>query len=157
MSLYQPAKLFEKAKIVDAPKPVILPESAPQLTVAEQPVVNEHMMPDRHFGLPPIVHGALFAIIMGYLGVMALATGEREMIIPFAIFSVFVAMFFAVPACWSRMKPLADVPAPKWASFIRDGIDIETGHVSAKDALVQIFTLPLLIFAWGVCIAFIVP
>ena len=151
MSVYQPAKLFEKAKIVDAPKPAL-----------DQPVEVKvqgarHVMPDRHFDLPPVLHGALFTIIMSYLGIMAMATGEREMIVPFAIFSVFVVMFFAVPACWSKMKPDADTPAPKWASFIRDGIDIETGHISARDALVQIFTLPLLILGWGVCIAFIVP
>jgi hypothetical protein len=151
MSVYQPAKLFEKARRVDAPKLVIDQVAAPK----DQRV--QHAMPDRHFDLPPVLHGALFTIIMSYLGVMAIATGERQMIVPFAIFSVFVVMFFAVPACWSRMKPDADTPAPKWANFIRDGINIETGHVSAKDALVQIFTLPLLILGWGITIAFIVP
>lgn len=146
MSVYQPAKTFQKVKIV------AVPES--QQIVADA-VRSNHPMPDRHFGLPPVVHGALFGLIMAYLGVMAIAFGAREMIIPFVIFALFVSMFFAVPACWSWMKPDAEEPAPKWAAFLRDGVDVETGHLSANAALVQIFCLPVLILGWGISVAII--
>ncbi len=150
MSVYQPAHTFEKAKIVVAPKRTSV---APSEQGSE---MRKQAMPDRHFDLPPVIHGALFTIIMAYLGIMAMATGEREMIVPFGIFAVFVIMFFAVPACWSLMQPAAETKQPQWSHFIRNGVEIETGHLSARDALIQIFTLPLIILGWGVSVAIIV-
>ena len=150
MSVYQPAHTFEKAKIITAPKRT---SAGPAEQGSE---MQKQVMPDRHFDLPPVIHGALFTIIMAYLGIMAMATGEREMIIPFAIFAVFVIMFFAVPACWSLMQPAAETKQPRWSHFMRDGVEVETGHLSARDALIQIFTLPLIILGWGVSVAIIV-
>lgn len=150
MSVYQPAHIFEKAKIIAAPKRT-------SAVASEQGGdIHKQAMPDRHFDLPPVIHGALFTIIMAYLGIMAMATGEREMIIPFVIFAVFVIMFFAVPACWSLMQPEAETRQPQWSHFMRNGIQIETGHLSARDALIQIFTVPLIILGWGMSVAIIV-
>jgi hypothetical protein len=109
----------------------------------------------RSFDLPPILHAATVGLYLAFLGVMAFAFQDRGLIIPMAIFVMYIVMAFGVPAMWVRMKPTHPSKALRWADFSRFGIDTYTGNLSAKDATGQVLMLPILILGWGLAIAVI--
>lgn len=109
----------------------------------------------RSFDVPPVLHALTVGLYLAFLGVMAFAFQDSGLIIPMAIFVVYIAMAFGVPAMWVRMKPNHDSKALAWADFAQAGINTYTGNMSAKDATGQILILPVLIFGWGVAIAVI--
>ncbi|MBL0924664.1 MAG: hypothetical protein IBJ12_09405 [Sphingomonadaceae bacterium] len=109
----------------------------------------------RSFDLPPVLHALTVGLYFAFLGVMAIAFQDRGLIIPMAIFVVYIVMAFGVPAMWVRMKPGHDGAALAWADFGQSGIDTFTGNMSAKDATGQVLILPLLILGWGLAIAVI--
>jgi len=109
----------------------------------------------RSFDLPPILHAATVGLYLAFLGVMAFAFQDRGLIIPMAIFVMYIVMAFGVPAMWVRMKPTHPSKALRWADFSRFGIDTYTGNLSAKDATSQVLMLPILILGWGLAIAVI--
>jgi hypothetical protein len=108
---------------------------------------------ERSFDLPPVLHAATVALYFAFLGVMAFAFQDRGLIIPMAIFVIYIVMAFGVPAMWVRMKPDHANEPLHWAEFSRFGIDTFTGKMTAKDATGQVLILPLLILGWGVAIA----
>jgi hypothetical protein len=110
---------------------------------------------ERSFDLPPVLHAATVGLYFAFLGVMAFAFQDRGLIIPMAIFVIYIAMAFGVPAMWVRMKPEHSAKPLGWAHFSRLGIDTFTGNMSAKDATGQVLILPVLVLGWGVAIAFI--
>jgi len=107
---------------------------------------------DRSFGLPPILHIATFGLYFGFLAIMSLGLGSRELAIPLAICFVFLAMAAAVPAKWVTMQPVNKTPKSSWIDFAQAGIETYTGRMRAKDAMVQVLILPVLIFLWGIAI-----
>lgn len=123
--------------------------------IAEQAIVHEatavrapHVV-DRNFELPTGLYVAMAGSFFAFIGVMALGFANPAMILPLAIFAVFIAMFFAVPAVWVRMKPDAPQRALSWDRFRRHGIMTETGRSSAGAATIQVLILPVLILLWG--------
>jgi hypothetical protein len=84
---------------------------------------------------------------------MTVGFASPGMIVPMAINVVFVAMFFAVPSLWMRMKPDNAQRTTAWAKFQRDGIMTPFGRATAGAATVQMLILPALVFAWGVIVA----
>lgn len=106
------------------------------------------------FDLPPVLHGVTVACYFGFLGVLAAAFGGRDMVIPFAIFFLFVAMGFAVPAMWAWIAPPKG-RVPGWSDFRYRGIECATGHLSAGAAIGQVLILPVLILLWSVAVAVI--
>ena len=72
-----------------------------------------------------------------------------------AIFAVFIAGMFGVPALWTRLKGNASEPMTK-GEFEAKGIMTHTGHCSARDAKIQMLILPVLILVWGCAIITIV-
>ncbi len=109
----------------------------------------------RSFDLPVVLHVATVVLYFAFLAVMAFAFQDRGLIIPMAIFAIYIVMAFGVPAMWVRMKPDHAAKAQSWADFIRFGINTYTGNMSAKDATGQVLILPVLILGWGVAIAVI--
>jgi hypothetical protein len=109
----------------------------------------------RSFDLPPVLHIATVGLYFAFLGVMAVAFQDRELIIPMAIFVMYIVMAFGVPAMWMRMKPDHVSKPLSWSQFSRSGINTYTGNMSAKDATGQVLILPVLILGWGVAIAVI--
>jgi hypothetical protein len=111
---------------------------------------------ERVFGL----HPALFAITIGsyflFLGIMAAAFMDRELILPFAVFTIYVVMAFGTPALWARVRGRDAGPVQSWVQFRKEGIDIATGHLDSGSAIAQVVTLPLLLVVWAVAIAVIV-
>lgn len=126
--------------------------------VAEKAIVHDVLalrqptIVDRDFGLPTGLYAVMATLLFGFLGVMTLGFGNPGLILPMAIFAVFMAMFFAVPAMWVRMKPENPQRAMTWARFQREGIMTPFGRTSANAAAVQVLIMPVLIFVWGIAV-----
>ncbi len=104
------------------------------------------------FDLPPALHIGVFGGFFVYLGAMWAAFGEPQLIIPFAIFAVFLAAAFIVPALWARVAP-NDGPKSRWSEFIADGFVCETGHLPAGGVIVQVMIMPVMLIGWGLFLA----
>jgi len=109
----------------------------------------------RTFDLPPILFVLTAGGFLAYLGVMAAAFMNPELIIPMAIFVLFVVAGFGTPALWARIAPPAPGRQQSLERFMRDGFECETGHISGGGAATQVLIMPALILAWGVIIAII--
>ena len=105
---------------------------------------------DRTFELPKGLYAATVALYLGFLGVMAAGLSTPGLIIPMAIFTLFVVAGFGVPAIWTRLAPGTASRPMCYAKLRRDGIATLTGRLTAKDASVQMLILPVFIFCWGV-------
>jgi hypothetical protein len=110
---------------------------------------------DRSFELPPVLHVVTFMLFAGFVSVLSLAFANPELVVPWAIFIVFIAAFLIVPALWTRMAPANPSRALSWSRFMAGGMDTATGHVSGREAMVLVLLLPGLIFLWSVAIAII--
>jgi hypothetical protein len=108
---------------------------------------------DRTFELPTRLYIATVGLYFAFLAVMAVGFQTREMILPMAIFVIYIVMAFGVPALWARMKPDNDSRALDWVEFSENGIVTMTGPTQAKDATAQVLVLPVLIFFWGAATA----
>ena len=93
------------------------------------------------FDLHPALHIALFGGFFAYLGIMWAAFGEKGLAIPFAIFAIFLAAAFIVPAWWARVAP-GEGRKPGWNEFLGEGIVCETGRLDAGGAMVQVLIAP---------------
>jgi len=111
---------------------------------------------DRSFGLPTGLYVATVAAYMGFIGVMAVALMNPELVIPMAIFALFVVAAFGVPTVWVRMNPANDSRALTFDQFRHRGIETLTGRLSAGQASVQVLILPFLILAWGITCSVII-
>jgi hypothetical protein len=117
--------------------------------VHDTPALRVPHTVDRSFELPTELYATMAGLIFGFIGVMALGFANPAMILPLAIFAVFIAMFFAVPAVWARMQPDNPQRPLSWARFRRQGIMTEHGRATANAAMVQVLILPVLILLWG--------
>jgi len=128
--------------------------------VAEQAIIHAELLPastyrrnaplDRSFELPTALYALTAGLFLAFVGIMATGFAHPEMILPTAIFALFIVAFFAVPALWARMQPENPVRAKSWARFRREGIQTAYGHVGAGSATAQVLVLPVLIVMWGV-------
>jgi hypothetical protein len=98
------------------------------------------------------LHIALFGGFFAYLGIMWAAFGEKGLVIPFAIFAVFLAAAFIVPGWWARVAP-GDGRKPGWNEFMAEGVACETGRLGAGGAMVQILIMPVMLIGWGLFLA----
>ncbi|MBO9579891.1 MAG: hypothetical protein J7498_03275 [Sphingobium sp.] len=117
-------------------------------------------MPHRgEYGRTFDLHPALFALTFGayiaYIAIMAAAFADADMAIPVAIFVIFVVAGFGTPALWAKVAAPAPGKPPVWATFIREGFECLTGHVSAEGAMVQVLIMPAMLLFWGTAVAII--
>lgn len=127
--------------------------------IAEQAIIHPevagapestHMAPtDRSFELPTMLYAGMAGLFLAFVGIMATGFAHPEMVLPTAIFALFIIAFFAVPAIWVRLQPESRKPAKSWARFKMDGIQTVTGRVTAGGAMAQMLILPVLIVLWG--------
>ena len=117
---------------------------AEQAIVLPEPALRLPTAVDRNFELP----AGLFAAA----GVMAFGFAAPMMVVPTGIIAVFIAMFFATPAMWMRMKPEHPQRLTSWSRFRRQGIMTAYGHSTAGAATIQVLILPALIFLWGIAV-----
>ena len=107
---------------------------------------------DRNFELPAGLYAAMAGLFFAAAGVMAFGFAAPGMVVPTGIIAVFIAMYFAVPAMWMRMKPEHPQRLTTWARFQRDGIMTAYGRTTARDSTVQVLILPVLLLLWGVAV-----
>jgi Flp pilus assembly protein TadB len=122
-------------------------------TITDAPALTKV---DRSFGLPTGLYVATVAAYMGFIGVMALALMNPGLVIPMAIFALFVVAGFGVPTVWVRMNPANDSRALTFDQFRHRGIETLTGRLSAGQASVQVLILPVLILVWGLTCSVII-
>jgi len=126
--------------------------------VAEKAIIHEapalrlpHAV-DRTFELPAALYVGTAAGYLGFLALMVVGFGNPRLIIPMAIFVVFIAMYFGVPAMWMRMKPEHPQRLTSWSRFRQHGVMTAFGHSTANAATIQVLILPVLIFLWGIAV-----
>jgi len=131
-------------------------ERVSRQAVAEKAIVHSEaaMLPpmavDRNFELPTALYGATASLYLGFMAAMAIGFGNPELILPIAVIVLLIVAAFGVPAIWVRMAPESRRAAKRWSRFLIDGITTEYGRTSARDAMVQVLILPVLIFLWGI-------
>jgi hypothetical protein len=109
----------------------------------------------RSFDLPTALLAGTVGFYFAFLAVMAAAFGERVLIIPMAIFYIYIIMAFGVPALWVRMKPDHAARPLSLDRFLREGIATHTGQLGGRDAAIQVLIMPTMIFGWGIAMAVI--
>ena len=117
---------------------------------AAPPIPGRNVAVDRTFEMPVRLYASMVTLCLGFVAVTALGFGNANLIIPMAVFSVFIAGFFAIPAIWTRLAPDNPVKHRKWDEFRRAGIHTNAGHNTAAEASIQVLLLPVLLFLWGV-------
>ena len=90
-----------------------------QAIVHEAPVLRQPTTVDRSFELPAALYVGTAGCYLAFLAVMAAGFGNPHLILPMAIFVTFIAMAFAVPAMWMRMKPDHPQALATWSRFRR--------------------------------------
>ena len=125
---------------------------AEKAIVHEAPALRLPTTVDRNFELPTQLYVAMAALFFAAAGVMAFGFAAPGMVVPTGIIAVFIAMFFAVPAMWVRMKPEHPQRATSWAQFRQHGVMTPYGRSSAGAATVQMLILPVLILLWGIAV-----
>lgn len=122
--------------------------------VAQQAEVRRELLHpvvvDRSFELPRALYIATASLYLGFIAVLGLGLATPGLLIPMAIFAVFIVAGFGLPAVWVSMKPDNAVRQLDWGRFRRQGIATLTGRLTAGEAAAQMLVLPILIFAWGV-------
>lgn len=126
---------------------------AEKAIIHEAPALRAPTTVDRNFELPLGLYAATAALYLAFVGVMALGFGNPGLIVPMGIIVTFIAMFFAVPAMWMRMKPDHPQRLTGWARFQQRGIVTAFGHTGAGAATVQVLILPVLILVWALAVA----
>ncbi len=128
--------IAEKARIVDAP---VQADRAPSKV-------------DRSFELPTRLYAITVAAYLGFLAIMAMGFGNPGLIIPMAIFTIFVVGGFGVPLLWVKLAPDSGQKAMSWGKFASKGIMTNTCRMTARDATIQMLILPVLIVVWGLAV-----
>jgi hypothetical protein len=128
------------------------PLVAEKAIIHAAPTLRAPTTVDRNFELPLALYAATAALYFAFVGVMAIGFGNPGLIVPMGIIVTFIAMFFAVPAMWMRMKPEHPQNPTAWARFQQKGIMTAFGHTGAAAATVQVLILPALILIWGLAV-----
>jgi hypothetical protein len=116
--------------------------------IVEAPVRHQ-VEADRNFGLPTAIFAAMVGCYLAFLGLMGTALASPTLAIPMVIFAVSIIAGFVVPAIWTRLKDNPSSPATM-GEFAAKGIMTNTGPLAARDAMIQVLILPVLVVVWGV-------
>ena len=105
------------------------------------------------FDLPRKLLTQIVLVALGYLAVMGFAFREGTGIgLLFAIFTLVALAYYGLPLILARAsgaKPDAFPPRGAW------GIDTASGYLPGRAAFAQIMTVPILMLAGAVVVAFI--
>ena len=110
---------------------------------------------DRNFELPTALYGATVGLFLSFLGVMFIGLATPGLIIPMAIFAIFIVGMFGFPAAWTRLKGNESEPMTM-GKFANEGIMTYTGRLAPRDAAIQMLILPVLVVLWAIAVVTIV-
>ncbi|WP_298302307.1 hypothetical protein [uncultured Erythrobacter sp.] len=120
--------------------------------IVAAPVANSTPKVDRSFGLPKELYFGTIAGYLGFLAITGLTFMNPVLIIPMAIFVVFIVAGFGVPSLFTRLKG-NDSKALTLGEFRTQGIATNSGTLHPRDAAVQVLILPVLLVLWGIAAA----
>ncbi len=109
---------------------------------------------DRNFEMPTALYGATVGLYLAFIAIMFAGLSSPGLIIPMAIFAVFIIAGFGVPAVWTRLGDNESEPMTL-GKFKQAGIMTYTGRLAPRDAAIQMLILPVLIVLWA-CAAVII-
>jgi hypothetical protein len=122
--------------------------------IVELPELRRNLA-ERSFGLHPALFAATIGAYLAFLAIMATVFVSPELVIPFGICFVYVAMAFGTPAMWARISPRPEGRYQTWAEFREEGVETATGKISSGGAIAQVLVLPMLIVGWALAIGLI--
>jgi hypothetical protein len=129
---------FEKANRLEAHDLAKLEIAAAQPQV---PFRSAEAAPDVPAAVGRMLAGAFVALLATFAATMA---HSREALFAIAICAIFLTMYFTVPRIFLGVEPKQG-ERPSFDMFLDNGLDTYTGHVSGKEALVQILIVPVLL------------
>ncbi|MEM6909760.1 MAG: hypothetical protein AAF494_13890 [Pseudomonadota bacterium] len=106
---------------------------------------------DRQFEMPSAFYGLTVGLYLAFIGVLFAGLSTPGLIIPMAIFAIFIIAGFGVPAIWTRLKDNPSKPL-SIGKFQKAGIMTCTGRLAPRDAMIQMLLLPALIFLWSLVV-----
>lgn len=109
---------------------------------------------NRAWDLHPGVHLMIAAAFFAFVGILGAATMADGLVVPFAIFVVFLAAFFGVPWIFARVAESGEnAPFQTWQEFLNEGIDTASGHLGGREILIQALTVPAMLVMWSAFVA----
>lgn len=126
---------------------------AEKAIIHEAPALTLPATIDRTFELPAALYVGTAGGYLGFLALMTMTFGNPGLVLPMAIFVLFILMGFGVAGMWMWMKPDHPQALTAWSRFRQRGIMTAFGHASSGAAAVQVLLLPALVFVWGLAIA----
>ncbi|NCP17664.1 MAG: hypothetical protein GW855_00675 [Erythrobacter sp.] len=141
----EPHELFEKRELglIEA---LARPCEGERGAVA-QPNIRQDV--DRTFEMPSAFYVATVALYLGFIAMLGIGFATEGLLIPMAIFAIFIVGLFAAPGLWLRVGPKPRSRALSVGELMRSGIQTNTGLLKGRDAAVQMMVLPVLIVVWG--------
>lgn len=108
---------------------------------------------ERTFEMPTALYGATVALYLGFIAILGIGMSTPGLVLPMAIFAIFIVGLFAAPALWLRVgvaRP--EARAMSVGDLMRRGIMTNTGMLKGRDAAVQMMILPVLILVWAMTV-----
>ncbi|MBC2778463.1 hypothetical protein [Parasphingopyxis marina] len=110
-----------------------------------------------HAERPWELHPALFVATGGayvaFLALLGSVTMSEGLVMPFAIFFVFLAAFFGVPIMFARVAPRGEGRFQSWSEFLSEGIDTASGRLTGRSAAAQVLVVPAMLVGWAAFVA----
>jgi len=110
---------------------------------------------DRTFHLPPALYVGTVGAYLGFLALMLMTFGTPALGIPMVVFAFSIIAGFSIPYIWVTMKPDSGQRTIDLGRFHSAGVQTLTGKLTSSEAAVQVLTLPVLIFCWGLAVVVI--
>jgi hypothetical protein len=109
-------------------------------TRTDPPAHPELACPD----LPPLLGVLIVASYVAILGALFLVfSGSADTVFMIGVCGVYLSVYLSVPAILLRIEGRARPQEhPDFADFLEHGLITWTGHVSGRDALLQILLIP---------------
>lgn len=135
-------------------KRIVTQELVKKAHIVEAPAAqhNTPTIVDRSFELPSALYMGSAGLFLAFLAIMFVGFSTPGLIIPMAIFTIFIIGFYGLPAVWTNMKPDNHQNPLTMGKFARDGIMTNTGRLNAREATIQMLILPVLVVMWGLAV-----
>ncbi|WP_454759476.1 hypothetical protein [Caulobacter segnis] len=69
--------------------------------------------------------------------------GAGDVLFNLGVCAAYLAMYLGVPWVFLKVEPTTGQPRPDLADFLERGLSTWTGHVTGREALAQILTIPV--------------
>jgi len=108
------------------------------------PVIAPRMGEAAVADLPKAVGGLIVASYAAIIVAFGWAFfGQGDVLFNLGVCAVYLAMYLGVPWVFLKVEPKSGQPRPDFADFLERGLATWTGHVTGREALAQILTIPV--------------